>query len=144
MANTNGIPTGGYFFRDLPFLGLWGLKYAPFWHPVYDADAAVIDATIGQPLPTLSFFDTVTQNLLPNVSFVDPAFDTESNGTSADDHPLADIRLGERFISDVYYALGQRRVSRQHRAHRHVRRVGRLLRPRAAAAGHRQHRTRPT
>jgi hypothetical protein len=37
----------------------------------------------------------VAQGLLPNVSYVDPAFDTEGNGTSADDHPLADIRLGE-------------------------------------------------
>ena len=27
------------------------------------------------------------------------------NGTSADDHPLADIRLGERFIADAYHAL---------------------------------------
>ncbi len=42
---------------------------------------------------------------LPNVSFIDPAFDTEGNGTSADDHPLADIRLGERFIADAYHAL---------------------------------------
>jgi len=72
---------------------------------VYDADNTVIGETIGEELPTLSFFDTVAQGLLPNVSFVDPAFDTEGNGTSADDHPLADIRLGERFISDVYYAL---------------------------------------
>jgi hypothetical protein len=45
------------------------------------------------PVNTLSFIDTVAQGLLPNVSFVDPAFDTEGNGTSADDHPLADIRL---------------------------------------------------
>lgn len=42
---------------------------------------------------------------LPNVSFIDPAFDTAGNGTSADDHPLADIRLGERFIADAYHAL---------------------------------------
>jgi phospholipase C len=47
----------------------------------------------------------VAQGNLPNVSFVDPAFDTESNGTAADDHPLADIRLGERFIADTYHAL---------------------------------------
>ena len=39
------------------------------------------------------------------MSFVDPAFDIESNGTSADDHPLADVRLGERFIADTYHAL---------------------------------------
>jgi phospholipase C len=42
---------------------------------------------------------------LPNVSYVDPAFDTEENGTSADDHPLGDIRLGERFVADTYHAL---------------------------------------
>ena len=28
-----------------------------------------------------------------------------ATGTSADDHPLADIRLGERFIADTYHAL---------------------------------------
>ena len=34
---------------------------------------------------------------------------------------------------------GQRRLPGQHGVHRHLRRVGRLLRPRAAAAGHRRH-----
>jgi phospholipase C len=101
IPNTQGIPTGGYFFRDLPFLALWGTKYLPFWHPFAAGDT---DA-VGIPLNTLSFFDTVAQGLLPNVSFIDPAFDTEGDGTSADDHPLADIRLGERFIADTYHAL---------------------------------------
>jgi len=101
IPNSQGIPTGGYFFRDLPFLALWGTKYFPFWHPFADGDT---DA-LGIPVTTKSFIDTVAQGLLPNVSFVDPAFDTEGNGTSADDHPLADIRLGERFIADTYHAL---------------------------------------
>jgi phospholipase C len=101
VPNNQGIPTGGYFFRDLPFLALWGLKYFPFWHPFAAGDT---DA-LGIPVSTLPFLDTVAQGLLPNVSFVDPAFDTEGNGTSADDHPLADIRLGERFIADTYHAL---------------------------------------
>jgi phospholipase C len=101
IPNTQGIPTGGYFFRDLPFLALWGTKYFPFWHPFADGDT---DA-VGIPLETPSFIDTVAAGNLPNVSFVDPAFDTEGNGTSADDHPLADIRLGERFIADAYHAL---------------------------------------
>jgi phospholipase C len=101
IPNTLGIPTGGYFFRDLPFLALWGAKYFPFWHPfaLGDADA------LGIPVTTPSFLDVVAQGNLPNVSFLDPAFDTEGNGTSADDHPLADIRLGERFIADAYHAL---------------------------------------
>jgi len=101
IPNTQGVPTGGYFFRDLPFLALWGLKYFPFWHPFAAGDT---DA-LGIPVTTLPFLDTVAQGLLPNVSLVDPAFDTEGNGTSADDHPLADIRLGERFIADTYHAL---------------------------------------
>jgi phospholipase C len=101
IPNTLGIPTGGYFFRDLPFLALWGAKYFPFWHPFAPGD---VDA-LGIPVTTPSFLDVVSQGNLPNVSFIDPAFDTEGNGTSADDHPLADIRLGERFIADAYHAL---------------------------------------
>jgi len=101
IPNTLGIPTGGYFFRDLPFQALWGTKYFPFWHPFAAGDT---DA-LGIPVTTPSFIDTVAAGNLPNVSFIDPAFDTEGNGTSADDHPLADIRLGERFIADAYHAL---------------------------------------
>jgi phospholipase C len=101
IPNTQGIPTGGYFFRDLPFLALWGTKYFPFWHPFAPGDT---DA-LGIPVTTPSFIDTVAAGELPTVSFIDPAFDTEGNGTSADDHPLADIRLGERFIADAYHAL---------------------------------------
>ena len=103
IPNNQGIPTGGYFFRDSPFLALWGLKYFPFWHPFADGDT---DA-LGIPVTTTPFLDLVAQGQLPNVSFIDPAFDSEGNGTSADDHPLADIRLGERFIADAYHALAK-------------------------------------
>jgi phospholipase C len=101
VPNTRGIPTGGYFFRDLPFLALWGTAHYPFWHPFAPGDT---DA-LGIPVVTPSFLDVVAAGDLPNVSFIDPAFDTEGNGTSADDHPFADIRLGERFIADAYHAL---------------------------------------
>src|SRR5215475_1997565 len=70
IPNTQGIPTGGYFFRDLPFLALWGLKYLPFWHLFAAGDTDVL----GIPVNTLSFLDTVAQGLLPNVAFVDPQF----------------------------------------------------------------------
>ena len=66
IPNNRGIPTGGYFFRDLPFLALWGLKYYPFWHLFAPGDTDVL----GIPVTTLSFLDTVAQGLLPNVSFV--------------------------------------------------------------------------
>jgi phospholipase C len=101
IPNTQGVPTGAYFFRDAPFLALWGLKYFPFWHQFAPGDT---DA-LGIPVTTPSFLETVAAGNLPNVSYIDPAFDTEGNGTSADDHPLADIRLGERFIADTYHAL---------------------------------------
>jgi phospholipase C len=57
------------------------------------------------PIVTPSFLETVAAGNLPNVSFVDPAFDIDGSGTSEDDRPLADIRLGERFIADTYHAL---------------------------------------
>src|SRR5262249_13592155 len=74
-------------------------------------DIPVIAAAIGVPItflpPTfpVSFLDMVAQGSLPNVSFVDPAFNSEGAGTSGDDHPLADVRIGERFIADTYHAL---------------------------------------
>jgi phospholipase C len=114
IPNTKGVPTGGYFFRDLPFLGLWGTKYLPFWHPFASSDAGPIEALLtglGLPSSVLAsilahtFLDVVRSGSLPNVSFVDPAFITGDNGTSGDDHPLSDIRLGERFIADAYHAL---------------------------------------
>ena len=103
IPNTQGVPTGAYFFQDSPFLALWGTKYFPFWHPFASGD---VD-DLGIPVTTTPFLDMVAQGNLPNVSFLDPAFDVEGNGTSADDHPLADIRLGERFIADAYHALAQ-------------------------------------
>jgi phospholipase C len=39
---------------------------------------------------------------LPNVSYLDPKFAGEEDGTSADDHPLADIRAGDAFLSQVF------------------------------------------
>jgi phospholipase C len=103
VPNKHGIPTGGYFFHDLPFLVLWGQKYFAFWHLFAEGDKDVL----GIPVKTKTFFETVRAGELPNVSFVDPAFDTEGNGTSGDDHPLGDVRLGERFIADTYHALAK-------------------------------------
>ncbi len=101
VPNNAGIPTGGYFFRDLPFLALWGLKYYPFWHLFAPGDTDVLPI----PVITPSFLDTVARGQLPNVSFVDPDFALLDNGTGGDDHPLGDIRRGEKFIADVYHAL---------------------------------------
>jgi phospholipase C len=100
IANTDGVPTGGYYYRDVPFLGLWsgGAKYVSFFHKFADTDNA-------EGASGTSFIDACANGTLPNVCYIDPAFDDEGNGSSADDHPLADIRLGERFIADAYHAL---------------------------------------
>lgn len=76
-----------YYFSDVPFLALWGTKYVNISRPF---DQFVLDAKLGQ---------------LPAVSFIDPRFMDESSGTSADDHPHADIRSGEAFLNQVYEAV---------------------------------------
>ena len=107
IPNTAGIPTGGYYYRDIPFLALWAdpaiepgatFKYQAFFHPFADGDPAALSSGT-------SFIDACAAGTLPNVSFVDPPFDSGGSGTSGDDHPLSDIRLGERFVADAYHAL---------------------------------------
>src|SRR5580693_971392 len=109
IPNSSGIPTGGYFYRDSPFLALWAspgiepgatFKYQAFFHPFADADASTAALSAGT-----SFVAACENGTLPNVCYIDPAFDDEGTGTSGDDHPLGDIRLGERFIADAYHAL---------------------------------------
>jgi phospholipase C len=109
IPNSSGIPTGGYYYRDSPFLALWAspaiepgatFKYQAFFHPFSDADASTAALSAGT-----SFVAACQNGTLPNVCYIDPAFDNEGTGTSGDDHPLGDIRLGERFIADAYHAL---------------------------------------
>jgi phospholipase C len=109
IPNADGIPTGGYYYQDSPFLALWAspgiepgatFKYQAFFHPFSDADASTAALSAGT-----SFVAACQNGTLPNVCYIDPAFDNEATGTSGDDHPLGDIRLGERFIADAYHAL---------------------------------------
>jgi phospholipase C len=78
---------GRYYFSDVPILALWGVKYAD----------------ISRPFP--EFLTDCAAGTLPEVSFVDPRFIDEATGTSADDHPHADIRNGEAFLNLVYNAV---------------------------------------
>jgi phospholipase C len=109
IPNRHGIPTGGYYFRDVPFLALWAdpaieatatFKYQAFFHPFSNADAATAALSAGT-----SFIEACEKHTLPNVCYLDPAFDNDATGTGGDDHPQSDIRLGERFIADAYHAL---------------------------------------
>ncbi len=40
---------------------------------------------------------------LPPLSFVDPSFQGEDAGTSGDDYPHGDVRVGQAFIADVVH-----------------------------------------
>jgi phospholipase C len=78
---------GRYYYSDMPFLALWGVKYQPISRPI---EAFVEDAVNGD---------------LPAVSFVDPRFLGEEEGVSGDDHPHADIRNGQAFLDTIYRAV---------------------------------------
>jgi len=79
--------TGRYYYSDIPFLALWGTMYLPIARPFA---GFLADAAAGQ---------------LPAVSFIDPRFEDEASGSSADDHPHADIRAGEQFLNEAYQAV---------------------------------------
>jgi phospholipase C len=78
--------TWTYYFSNLPAIALFGAKNAPHTRHIshYYADAAA--------------------GRLPQVSFVDPFF-VAPEGLANDDHPHADIRLGQEFYSDVTTAF---------------------------------------
>lgn len=76
-----------YYFSDVPLLALWGAKYLPIAHSF---PAFLFDAATGK---------------LPAVSFLDPRFLDEGSGTSGDDHPHADLRAGDAFMSQAFHAV---------------------------------------
>jgi phospholipase C len=78
---------GTYYFGDIPFTAIWGNAY------------------VGISRPYIEFLADCASGNLPQVSFVDPRFGGEDQGTSNDDHPHADVRVGERFLADVYHAV---------------------------------------
>ena len=75
-----------YYYSNAPVIALWGPRHAKNARHIsnYYADCAA--------------------GMLPQVCFVDPFFITDQ-GLANDDHPHADIRLGQEFISDVATAL---------------------------------------
>jgi phospholipase C len=78
--------TWRYYFSNLPAIALFGSRHAPNSRLITDYYA---DAAAGT---------------LPQVSFVDPFF-VAPEGLANDDHPHADIRLGQEFYSDVTTAF---------------------------------------
>jgi phospholipase C len=81
---TAGV-TRRYYIQNLSALFVWGSKY---------------DAITG----TLAdFYADAATGKLPAVCMVEPQF--SSNGRGNDDHPPADIRAGDAFLSSLYRAL---------------------------------------
>lgn len=74
--------TWKYYYSNLPVIALWGPRHAKGARHIseYYADCAA--------------------GTLPQVAFIDPFF-VAPDGLANDDHPHADIRLGQMFISDI-------------------------------------------
>ncbi len=76
-----------YFFTDVPVSALWG---AP---------------GLARSGHVQEYYERCASGTLPGLSFVDPSFAGEDQGTSGDEHPHGDVRVGQAFISDVVHAF---------------------------------------
>ena len=75
-----------YYYSDLPLLALWGQHGLGYSSPIAD------------------YFQACASGTLPNVTMVDPNF---VGPNQCDDHPLADVRAGQRYLRDVFKAFVQ-------------------------------------
>ena len=76
-----------YFYTDIPVSALWG---AP---------------GIARSGQVQEYYERCATGTLPALSFVDPSFNGEEQGTSGDEHPHGDVRLGQAFMADVVRAF---------------------------------------
>jgi phospholipase C len=76
-----------YYFSNLPQIAYWGARHLEHARPI-----AV-------------FYAQAATGTLPQLSIIDPWFSAPA-GLANDDHPLADIRLGQAFLSDIVEAFG--------------------------------------
>lgn len=77
-----------YYYTDLPVLLLWGEQYADRIRPIE------------------RYFEDAQRGRLPRVAFVDPGFGPPLR---TDDHPQGDIRLGQRFLREIFNRFVQSR-----------------------------------
>jgi phospholipase C len=75
-----------YYFVDIPFSALWGT------------------AGLSRSSQVQSFYEQAAVGTLPSVCFVDPSFAGEDQGVSGDEHPLADVRIGQAYMADIVHA----------------------------------------
>lgn len=87
-AIASGV-TATYYNSDLPFAALYGARGLSWTKPI------------------AQYYEDAAAGSLPNICFVDPPFKDGGggDGTSADEHPHGDVRLGQAFMSDVVHAF---------------------------------------
>jgi phospholipase C len=86
-ALSNAGVSNRYYYSDIPVSALWG------------------KAGIARSSPVATFYEQAATGTLPALSFVDPAFNGEDQGTSGDEHPHGDVRVGQTFVADVAHAF---------------------------------------
>jgi phospholipase C len=77
-----------YYFGNVPFVALWGLKYLDISRSHQDF---LTDCALGT---------------LPAVTFLDPSF-TLLDNLATDDHPQSDVRNGDAFLSQMFNAVSK-------------------------------------
>jgi phospholipase C len=87
-----------YYFSDIPFIGLWGTKYASIAAPF---EQFLVEAASGT-LPAVSYVDP---RFLAEGALVDVGPNDTGGGLSNDDHPHADIRAGDNFLATIFHTL---------------------------------------
>jgi phospholipase C len=93
LCQQGGI-SSAYYFSNLPETAFWGARHLHQTHHVAE------------------YFLACATGTLPQVSIIDPWF-TGPGGIANDDHPHADIRLGQAFISDIVEAFTTSRHYRE-------------------------------
>jgi phospholipase C len=86
-ALTKAGVSNRYFYTDLPVSAFWGAN------------------GIARSSQVQTYYEQAASGTLPALSFVDPSFNGEDQGTSGDEHPHGDVRVGQAFISDVVHAF---------------------------------------
>ncbi len=76
-----------YYYTDIPVSALWG------------------SAGLKRSSQVQTFYEQAAAGTLPALSFVDPSFNGEDQGTSGDEHPHGDVRVGQAFVADVVHAF---------------------------------------
>ena len=79
--------SGRYYYADVPVIALFGSKFLPI------------------SFPYAQFLTDCAAGDLPSVTYIDPRFIGESTGTAGDDHPFADVRVGQAFLNEIYTAV---------------------------------------